>query len=487
MNARATRVSAVLVAVAIGVSACGPSARVVDEVAARRAAEGAASEAVGRDPVATGPTVADSARQQESATGGPGTSTAGQGPAATGGDGQVTTDAATDTPASNGPPAGDAGQDGGGEAPGDIAATDVGVTDTTIKIGATYFNGGYLDKYSQASEQATRAYINLVNDQGGINGRQVELITCDTRGTVNGTQSCVRKLVEQDKVFLMGPSLDFNMGTVVPYVEERGIPWVGSAGLEDSEFESPVMFPTQLPGPQVGLMMATFAVDHLGAKSVGVSYLNKTGGPSCLQAVKDLAGTLGYEVRGEAANGEVESDLSGQVTRIREADPDAVLFCNDAVNTIKFIQAADRQNYAPPVGWIGGFVAADDVPPAIGPPAVGMYGFSSYAFYDADTPGTNQYRAVVQNYYPNAIFHFYSQANYVGAQVMVRALAEAGSNLTREHILEILRGNTDYDTGMGLRFDFSNPGGGTPSGIFLQADEDLRWQPATDRFEAKLP
>lgn len=488
-------VPVVLLGSLLALTACGPSARVVEEVGARKAA----AVAAGGSSAGAGGVAAPAPGAGGSGTGGAsaGTSSsvsaggaateggsAGAGPTGTSGNSGSSSQTGTGDAEVPGDAGGrDVQADGADAAPEPAGgATDTGVTADTIKIGSVFFNGGFLDKYSQVSEQATRAWINLVNQQGGVNGRQIELISCDSRGTVNGTQACVRKLVEQDKVFMMGPSLDFAMGTVVPFIEEQGVPWVGSAGLEDPEFESEFMFPTQLRGGHVGTMTATFAVRELGGATIGVSYLQNGAGPSCLAAVKQTAQQLGGSVVAEAVNGDTETDLSGQVTRIRDANPDTVIFCNDPVNIIKFIQAADRQNYEPPVGWIGGFAAADDVPQAIGPAAVGMYAFTGYDFYGADTPGANEYRAVVSNFYPNTFFHFYSQANYVGSRVMVKAIAEVGPNLTRERVLEVLRSYTNYDTGMGLILDFSNIGGGTPSGVFLQATEDLQWVQATDRI-----
>src|SRR5581483_876726 len=51
---------------------------------------------------------------------------------------------------------------------GNGGATDTGVSADTIKVGGTFFNGNYLDKYSQVTEQAAKAYFQYVNDQGGI-------------------------------------------------------------------------------------------------------------------------------------------------------------------------------------------------------------------------------------------------------------------------------------------------------------------------------
>ena len=118
----------------------------------------------------------------------PGSSGSGSGPAAAG--------SGTGTASAPARPGGNGG------------ATDVGVTADTIKLGGIFFNGSWLDRYVQVAEQAARAYFRYVNDQGGIYGRKIDYISCDTAATADGTQSCARKLGDGDKVFALGPSMD---------------------------------------------------------------------------------------------------------------------------------------------------------------------------------------------------------------------------------------------------------------------------------------
>ena len=363
---------------------------------------------------------------------------------------------------------------------GNGGATDVGVTATSIKVGGTFFNGGFLDKYSQVSEQAASAYFNYINDQGGVFGRKIQYLTCDTAGQAQGTSSCVNKFINDDKVFALGPSLDFNLDTVPPTIEKAGVPWIGTSGLYAEEFKSPMMFPTQLVGADVGAEIATFAAHTLGAKTVGVSWVTIGAGPGCKQRVFDIAATLGIQVVVEAVNEDVNNGLSSQVDKIKAANPDAVLFCNDPVNTVKFIQAAGSKGYKAPKGFVGGFVAADDVPEAMGRAGIGVYGFSSYDFYKAETPEVKQYRQITEFYYPRIFHHFYTQAAYTGAVVLVNAMKAAGPNLTRAKLLAALRATRSVAS-MGLSFDFGNHGA-VASGIMLQADENLKWQQVSQRF-----
>ncbi|MBV8980656.1 MAG: ABC transporter substrate-binding protein, partial [Acidimicrobiia bacterium] len=233
----------------------------------------------------------------------------------------------------------------------------------------------------------------------------------------------------------------------------------------------------------VGALIATFAGQTLHAKKAGISLLNDVAGPGCTKRAQEAAKALGYDASATASNGQVETSLDNQVSTLKNAGVDTVLFCNDPVNTIKFIQSAQRAHWQPK--FVGGFVAADDVPQAAGSYAVGMYGFTSFDFYKSNTPGIQQYRAITENYYPNTFHHFYEQAAYIGAEAIVAALRKAGPHLTRTDFVNALKSFSDFDTGMGLHINFADIGGGQlSSGLMLKADNSLNWQVLTSRFKS---
>lgn len=470
---------AIGLAAAIVTAACGASPAVTRTVNTRNAAAASTGSAT-----ATGPAAAAVAA-------GPAAGSAASGPVTTlatapgGASAAAPVSGSSPVAASSSSPAAAAAAGPGAcgaQAPpgGNGGATDTGVSADTIKIGGTFFNGSYLDKYSQVTENAAKAYFQYVNDQGGICGRKISFTTCDTAGTADGTSGCLSTLADQDHVFTMGPSLDFNLDIVQPFLASHKLPWVGDSGLYPGEFSSPWMFPSQISGQQVGSLITTYAGTTLHLKKVGISLLNEVAGPDCTKRAQAVAQKLGMDASATASNGEVETGLDSQVSTLKNAGVQGVLFCNDPVNTIKFIQAAQRAGWHPT--FVGGFVAADDVPQAAGSYAAGMYGFTSFDFYKDSSPGIQQYRQITEYYFPNTFHHFYEQAAYIGAEAVVAALRKAGPRLTRTAFVTALRSFTDFDTGMGLHLNFANLASAVPSGIMLQADQSLKWHVTSGRF-----
>src|ERR1700757_300397 len=74
-----------------------------------------------------------------------------------------------------------------------------GASDTEIKLGNTMPYSGPASSYG-AIGKAEVAYFNMINEQGGINGRKINFITRDDGYSPPKTVEVIRQLVEQEQV-----------------------------------------------------------------------------------------------------------------------------------------------------------------------------------------------------------------------------------------------------------------------------------------------
>lgn len=150
-------------------------------------------------------------------------------PTATAGPGATVAGATTPDPA-----AGGAAPDGGGGEPGAVAAagpnqaSDVGVTETTLRIGTIVAENGVLGNTFQPAATGLRSWVEHVNAQGGVAGRTIELFTCDDREDRARTLECARRLVEQDQVFALIATNTRSMGGASAYLAEQDVPVLGN-------------------------------------------------------------------------------------------------------------------------------------------------------------------------------------------------------------------------------------------------------------------
>ena len=130
-----------------------------------------------------------------------------------------------------------------------------GVTDTEIKIGQTMPYTGPAVRFS-APGVAEVAYMKMINDQGGINGRRINLISVDDGNMPWRTGNETRKLVELEQVALIFGSIGTaNQLAVAKYLNQRGIPqlFIGSGAYRWGNYkETPYTIGGVRPSYRIG-------------------------------------------------------------------------------------------------------------------------------------------------------------------------------------------------------------------------------------------
>src|SRR3981189_1873763 len=99
-----------------------------------------------------------------------------------------------------------------------------GVTDTEIKIGTTTPYSGPASAYAAGAISAT-AYFEMINEQGGINGRKINFISLADAYSRPKTVEQIRRLIESDEVsFLVNPVGTATNMAVLKYVNQKRVP-----------------------------------------------------------------------------------------------------------------------------------------------------------------------------------------------------------------------------------------------------------------------
>ena len=129
---------------------------------------------------------------------------------------------------------------------------DTGASDTEIKIGQTVPFSGPASAYAGIGKTQA-AYMRMINEQGGINGRKINLIQYDDAYSPPKAVEQVRKLVESDEVLLTFQIIGTPSNAAVQkYLNAKKVPQLlaatGASKFTDPE-ELPVDdgFQSQLP------------------------------------------------------------------------------------------------------------------------------------------------------------------------------------------------------------------------------------------------
>lgn len=96
-----------------------------------------------------------------------------------------------------------------------------------------------------------KAYARWINAGGGINGRELRIVTCNDHNDTVGAARCARRAAKEDAVAVVGSYSQHGRSFLAP-LESAGIPYIGGYGVTDDEFSSALSYPVN--GGQAALM-----------------------------------------------------------------------------------------------------------------------------------------------------------------------------------------------------------------------------------------
>ena len=119
---------------------------------------------------------------------------------------------------------------------------DPGASDTEIRVGNLVPYTGPFSEYG-AIGRAEAAYFRMVNERGGINGRQVTFVSLDSGPKFQAALELAHRLVEQERVLLLVSTWGSGASrTIRPYLNDQGVPQLFVAA-NDAGFDDPEHFP----------------------------------------------------------------------------------------------------------------------------------------------------------------------------------------------------------------------------------------------------
>jgi len=323
---------------------------------------------------------------------------------------------------------------------------DPGSSDTEIKIGQTMPFSGPASAYASIGKTEA-AYFRMINEQGGINGRKINLIQYDDAYSPPKAVEQVRKLVESDEVLLTFQLVGTPSNAAVQkYLNSKKVPQLFAAASA-LRFTDPKTFPWTLgydPNNFVeGRIYGQYILkEHQDAK-IGVLYQNDDFGKDYLNGIKaglgDKAATM---IVAEAAYEVTDPTVDSQVLRIKDAGAD--LFFIAATPK----QAAQSIKKTAEIGWhpvqivslkaasIGSVLKPAGLENAKGLVSTN-YGKEALDPQWKDDPGVKRYLAFMEKYYPDgdkaSNFNAYA---YGVAQLLTHVLQQCGDDLTRENVMK---------------------------------------------------
>jgi branched-chain amino acid transport system substrate-binding protein len=205
----------------------------------------------------------------------------------------------------------------------------IGVTDTSVKIGTLLpISNTVAAAWGVPLSQGMKAYYDYINDKGGIYGRKIDFIVGDSQYAGPVASETIRKMVEQDGIFLLQGSLGTEAHMAVyKYLEEKGIPdmyiltgnTIWTVPLAHSRFAWLVDYIDE------GRLLGQYIAKNFEGKKLGILAQNDDFGKEGEQGLK-----LGLEDVGAVMEvttqyyDATQTDVTAQIQRLKADNVDVI-------------------------------------------------------------------------------------------------------------------------------------------------------------------
>src|SRR5437763_15010156 len=337
---------------------------------------------------------------------------------------------------------------------------DTGASDTEIKVGHTSPYSGPASSYGTIGKVKT-AFFTMINEQGGINGRQINFISYDDAYSPPKPVEQVRKLVESDEVLFLFNTLGTPPNSAIhKYCNAKKVPQLFVA-TGATKWGDPQHFPWTMgwqPNYQSeGRIYAEYLMKTHPNGKIGILFQNDDYGKDYVKGLKDGLGAKAKTmIVSELPYETTDPTVDSQIISLKASGAD--VFFN--VTTPKF--AAQAIKKAHEIGWkpvhllssvsasVGAVIRPAGIENAQGT-LTALYGKDPTDPQWKDDPGTKEWFAFMDKYYPEgdktSSFPVYG---YSVARTLVQVLQQCGDNLTRENVMRQAANLKDFETGMAL-------------------------------------
>ncbi|MSQ63782.1 MAG: branched-chain amino acid ABC transporter substrate-binding protein [Betaproteobacteria bacterium] len=323
---------------------------------------------------------------------------------------------------------------------------DQGASDKEVLVGHINPYSGPASGYGTIG-RSIAAYLKKVNEEGGVNGRQINMITYDDGYSPPKTVEMARKLVEQDKVLLIFQPLGTPPNSAIhKYMNAKKVPHLFVA-TGATKWNDPKAFPWTMGWqPNYQTEAKIYAQHILKTKpnaKIAVLYQNDDYGKDYLKGFHDGLGAKAKTMIVKEASYEVtDPTVDSQMAQLQASGADT--FFN--ITTPKFAAQAVRKAWDSgwkPVHYLNNVSigVGSVLKPAGLEKSIGLI-TTSYLKDPTDPQWKDDaamigWTAFMKKYYAEGdLTDSFNVYGYAVAKTLVQTIKQAGNDLTRANVMK---------------------------------------------------
>jgi branched-chain amino acid transport system substrate-binding protein len=326
------------------------------------------------------------------------------------------------------------------------AADAPGVTDAEIRVGQTLPYSGPASAYGMIG-RAELAYLRMINESGGVNGRKITLVSLDDGYSPPKTVEQTRRLIEVENVAFLHGSLGTAPNLAVRgYLNTAKVPQL-SVQSGASLFADPEHYPWTVPGNfqyrTEGRIFAKHIVATRPDAKIALLYQNDDFGRDYLKGIKDVLGAdRGASLVRDISYETTDPTVDSQVIALQSSGADTLVIAA----TPKFAAQALRKTFD--LGWSPTrylTYASASIPAVLKPAGIEKTkGVITTAVLKdpsdpswADDADMKKYIDFIGKYAPGVTYtEFFASAGYSYGEALVYLIRQCGDDLSRENVLK---------------------------------------------------
>ncbi|MBF0389442.1 MAG: ABC transporter substrate-binding protein [Desulfamplus sp.] len=341
------------------------------------------------------------------------------------------------------------------------------ISDKEVVFGSSLALQGHAGYLGQETLKGAMCYLNHVNKNGGVHGRNIRLITLDDSYDPPKCLANTQRFIIEDQVF----GLFCYVGTpttvkILTLVEEAQIPLLGMFTGANALREPflPYVINVRASYYQETDAAVNHLVQELGLSRIAVFYQYDAFGFDGLTGTELALKKYNLEpvARGSYVRG--THDIKEGLEKIMESDAQAVFMVGTSDPCANFIRKSLQNNFSP-IFYMVSFVGAKELSRNLKDQFIQDNPFVNIIMSQvvppprtsdgSIAPSAAEFAQLLEHYYPGEEPNFVGFEGYINAKVLVEGLNRAGKELTRQSFLQAIDSMNDFSLGPDVKLSFS--------------------------------
>lgn len=370
---------------------------------------------------------------------------------------------------------------------GPALAADPGVTDTEIKIGDVNIMTGPASFIGRAVSIGSKIAAAEINENGGVNGRKITVVTEDDGYVPARSFQALTKLIEVDEIFaLNGTSGTANILAMMPLIEENNLPTIVTTAPNELVYDPvrPSVFTIGASYSDAFFAQLKYVHDNMNIENpvYGLIRQDDDFGVAVEHGYNRAIEELGVKDGGRVAYKKGTSNFAAEMAQMNQAG------VNVLANGGIIAGAANILSEARKLGMDlqSTNVWSEDMPLSVNLAAEAGYDYLVADYVALTGEANDAFLEKAKKYVSDdeiAAMNRYTYVTYAGLSVLAEAMKQCGDDLTRACTIEKLAAMKDFDTGgitAPISFDNDKQLSGTALAIYQLDAETKTFSALTD-------